>query len=429
MQGHVSSEGRRGLVRKPAWVEAMEARIAAAVPLRPNLISGAKLFVIAPLIVMSMRQVAIVPDFRWLTVACFLLFGALDYLDGVVARQKHLESLFGRLFDRITDFPVLVIIALPCFSVHPGGLLVAKLMLDFVLLVQFIFGIGTTENRIRTGMNYTTLFAMLVVSQGLDFSLVTPELVFYLLWANIVFSVVVVLYNFRILQKRFIADALSGANLLCGVFSMVFAARGHVEVSLLFLMLGAAFDGFDGAAARKFGGTRWGVYSDDIADGVNYGIAPGVALYCALGGVQGAVVGIFYTCFTIGRLVYFTRNKKNSDPGYFCGAPSTMGALVTLCSVILFKGHMALAGFMTGIACIQMVSFDTHYKHLGRALSSNRRIIYGMPALIVVLLAGNIFVGITAPVAVILSLCLLYGFIPTIMSFKRIFAPASAMDI
>ncbi len=43
--------------------------------------------------------------------------------------------------------------------------------------------------------------------------------------------------------------------------------------------MGCLFDGFDGAAARKWGGTRFGVYSDDIADGVNYGIAPGFALF------------------------------------------------------------------------------------------------------------------------------------------------------
>ena len=101
------------------------------------------------------------------------------------------------------------------------------------------------------------------------------------------------------------------------------------------------FDGFDGAAARKFGGTRWGVYSDDVADAVNYGIAPGVALYFVLGGIQGWVVGAFYGLFTISRLVFFTLNKKYSDPEYFSGVPSTMGALVVLCSILLFENQLA----------------------------------------------------------------------------------------
>ena len=65
-------------------------------------------------------------------------------------------------------------------------------------------------------------------------------------------------------------------NALCGVASIYFATQGRIETSLLLLLVGAAFDGLDGAAARKWGGTRFGVYSDDIADGINYAIAPGV---------------------------------------------------------------------------------------------------------------------------------------------------------
>ena len=54
-------------------------------------------------------------------------------------------------------------------------------------------------------------------------------------------------------------------------------------MSLLLLILGGLFDGLDGAAARKWVGTKFGVYSDDIADAVNYGIALVFALYFALG--------------------------------------------------------------------------------------------------------------------------------------------------
>ena len=36
-----------------------------------------------------------------------------------------------------------------------------------------------------------------------------------------------------------------------------------------------------------------------------------------------------------------------------------------------------------------MVSFDTHYRHLGRALAANRRIIYGIPGAIVLLGFAN----------------------------------------
>ena len=269
-----------------------------------------------------------------------------------------------------------------------------------------------------------------MLGQGWDPQLFTPVMVNHLLAVNIAYTAVVVLYNLEVLQKRFIADALSGANLLCGVFSMHSAAHGRFTLSLLFLMLGAAFDGFDGAAARRFGGTRLGVYSDDVADAVNYGIAPGVALGYAVAGSGGVVVGVAFSVFTLSRLVFFTLNKAYSDPDYFCGVPSTVGGIVALCAIILFGAQPVIIGLMVGIACMQMVSFDAHYRHLGRALASNRRIVYGMPALILVLLIGNVLWNREGPVAIVLGVALVYGFLPTGAHFVRLLlrrgAPAAA---
>ena len=403
-------EQRRRFVPKPAW--AVEDRIAAAVPVHPNVLSAGKLLIVVPL-VLALRQADTLPSHPWLIVTLFLAFSLLDYLDGTVARHRNKVTAFGRLFDRITDYPILLAISYFCLDLLPAGLLAAKLGLDLLLIVLYVAGLGHTENRVRTCMNYTTLLALLAVSQGWAVRLVTREVVVYLLIVNVTFSSLVALYNLRVLQKRFLADALSAGNALCGAFSMVFAAKGRFDVSLLFLLLGAAFDGFDGAAARRFGSTRWGVYSDDIADGINYGIAPGVALYFAIGGLEGALVGAVFTVFTLGRLVFFTLSKATADPDYFSGVPSTVGGLVALCSIILFAGQPVLIGLMVGIACIQMVSFDTHWRHLGRALAGHRRVIFGLPVAILLLLSGRLFWSRNVPAAVILALALIYGFLPT----------------
>jgi len=430
MSGHSNQtppdNAEKPIIQAPLWVDRAEALMASATPVHPNIISGIKLFIITPLFIMTLKQSAILPGYRWLLLACFLAFGLLDYFDGILVRYRPLEKALSRFFDRATDYPLLLVISFLCWDFLPAALLVTKLLLDLILIIQFTLRLGNEETRIHTGINFTTLFLMLIVSQDWPAGVMTLEITEYLLWSNVIFSAVVALYNIGILQKRFIADALSGSNLLCGIFSMVFASRGQVGTSLFFLMLGAAFDGFDGAAARKFGGTRWGVYSDDVADAVNYGLAPGVALYFTIAGPQGIVIGICYSLFTIGRLVYFTLNKKNSDPDYFCGAPSPMGAMVAMSALILFRQYPVLVGFMVGVACIQMVSFDTNYRHLGRALASNRRIIYGMPFLIVLVIVGNLFVGRMLSVAVIFTFALIYGFIPTMTSFRRLFIRGTA---
>lgn len=417
---------KKRLVPKPQWIERAELRLGRSIRVHPNFLSALKLLVITPLMFVGLKQVDMLRVGPTLVMSLFVVFGLLDYLDGVVARARGLQSSFGRIFDRCTDYPLLLTVSYFCLDVLPKSALIAKLSLDALLMVLYLMGKGSTENRLRTGISYTTLVALLFVSQGWLGRVLTPQVVEALLWANVAFSTSVALNNLGVLQKRFIADTLSGANLLCGVFSMIFASHQRFEISLLFLILGAGFDGFDGAAARRWGGTRFGVYSDDIADGVNYGIAPGVALYYALGGAAGVGVGVAYSVFTISRLVFFTLNKDESDPEFFAGVPSTVGGLIVMCSLILFPKEEVLVGLMVGVAVTQMVSFSTHYKHVGRqvgdAIRTRKPALLGAPVYLVLLFVGGKLWGIKVPVAMILGANLIYGFIPTALAFAGVLA-------
>lgn len=406
------------IVPKPEWLDRAEIRLGRGIPLHPNWISAAKTVVITPLVFIALREAEADPGSALMITLLLLCFGALDYLDGVVARARGLDTDFGRIFDRATDFPLMVVVSYFCIDLVSGTLLVFKISLDLLVLVLQATGRGTSENRIRTGISYATLYALLLVSQGWAPRLATPQVVESLLEISIAFTSLVALYNLRVFQKRFIADAISAANLVCGGFSMLFASRGRFEISLLFLLLGAVFDGFDGAAARRWGGTRFGVYSDDIADGVNYGIAPGVALYFAISGLEGLAIGAFFSIFTLSRLIYFTLSKDESDPNYFSGVPSTIGGLVTLCSIIVFEGQPALIGLMVGVASAQMVSFTSHYRHLGRALSDQEFKLFGPPLYLVILVIGSGFAWDGGPAAIILATTLGYGFLPTLLAFR-----------
>ncbi len=419
-------------VPKPDWLWALEQRIADRLAVHPNVLSLAKVLVIAPLMFLALRQVDVLPKSEALVGGLFVVFVVLDYLDGVVARGRGLATGFGRVLDRLTDYPLLVVVSWFCLDLLPVWLVLAKLGVDLLLLVLYVMGRGTTENRLRTSIGYVTVLALLFLSQGWAPRIFTPKVVQYLLWASIAFSSTVVLYNLDLLQKRFIADVLSAANLLCGAFSILFASRGRFEISLLFVLLGAAFDGFDGAAARRWGGTRFGVYSDDIADGANYGIAPAFALYFVLGGWPGIAIGIFYAVFTVSRLVFFTLEKSSADPNYFRGVPSPVGGTTVMASIVVFEGHPELIGLMVGIAAALMTSFSTNYRHLGRALGgwvsrrrrrrgarSRRRALFGAPVYVLILVLGVRALGVRGATAIILIGNLVYGFLPTVLAFVR----------
>ena len=419
-----ADKSRQGLMNKPQWLNKWEQWLGQQCRWHPNWLSSLKLFVVTPALVLTFRQVDILPHSQSLVIGIFLVFSLLDYMDGVIAREQQLESKFGRIFDRATDYPLLLIISWQVIGVIPLYLIVAKVAVDTLLFIQYIFRQGTTENRIRTTISYTALLAMLVLSQGWGGAWLKTEMVVWLLYLNIAFSVIVILYNLNILQKRYIADLISSANLACGIGSIYFSFHGRLEMSLLMLLIGGLFDGLDGAAARKWGGTRWGVYSDDVADGVNYGIAPGFALYFVLGGLSGLAVGLFYSGFTLSRLVYFTLNKANADPDYFNGVPSTAGGLMVLCALILFSDQPELVGLIVGIASIQMVSFSAHYKHLGRAFASGKkRYRFGLPVYSLGLILGAFFWGSDISVALLFVLILAYGFIPTYLHFRSVMQP------
>ena len=416
----MSKPRRRRFLQRPRWALQFNAWVGRQVGVNPVVIAAVKLVVVTPLLIASLKPVGILPSQRLLVLGLLVAFLVLDYVEAAVAKNRGLEPKSARVFDRFTDYPLLIALAVFAANKVEPSLLVAKVALDFGLLILYMLGRGRTQNRLRTGISYAALIALLFVVQGWGGRILTPTTVEYVLWANIAFAGTAAAYYIGLLQKRFVADALSGANLLCGVFSIVFASRGQFEVSLLFCLLGTAFDGFDGAAARRWGGTRIGVYSDDVADGVNYGIAPGFALYFVFGGWSGLFVGIFYATFTIARLVFFTLNKADSDPNYFAGVPSPVGGLVAMASIVVFKDEPGILGLMIGIACAQMVSFSTHYRHLGRAIAKSRRALVGAPVYLVVLLVGLRLGGPVGAAAVILTGNLIYGFLPTFLAFQRI---------
>lgn len=402
----------------------IEQQLGRSLEVSPDLLSAIKLFVVAPLLVWLLLAPP-APWARLLPIPLLLLFGLLDYLDGLIARHQQRETPFGRVYDRLADYPVLFALVWLSVDVLPAGLLSLKVGLDVVLLALFALGRGATENRLRSAVNFLTLLMLVLLVLDVNSRFITGASARVLLILNVFVTVFVILRNLGVLQKRFIADTLSAGNLLCGFGSMFMAWHGRLDLSLLFLLLGAVFDGLDGAAARRFGSTRWGVFSDDIADGVNYGIAPGVAILLHFRtstgiGIEGLVIGLAFIAFTISRLVYFTLNKKSGDPEYFRGAPSTVGGIIVLSSAYLFWHLPALLGFMVGIACALMVAFDSRYRHLGRLLATHRLVLALAVLGGLLLFLFGTFGEQPPAIAAILAVALMYGFLPMVLSFREV---------
>lgn len=219
-----------------------------------------------------------------------------------------------------------------------------------------------------------------------------------------------------------IADALSLANAACGVVAIGAALRGRPDVALLFILLAAACDAFDGAAARRFGATPWGVWSDDVADALSYGVAPAFVIAAALPGVVGVVLGVAYALFVFARLAYFTAMKGTADPAYFAGMPSPVGGVIVAAAAVALPRQPALFGLFVGVACMQMVSFSASFRHLGRLVLARRRYAASAATFVAMLAVVALVVGPVASAAALLVTVVAYALGPTFAAAHRAFS-------
>ncbi len=99
-------------------------------------------------------------------------------------------------------------------------------------------------------------------------------------------------------MKKHIPNILTCCNLICGCIATCCAFRAcgsqlplletnGLDYSLLFILLGAFFDFFDGMTARALGVSgKMGVELDSLADCVTFGVAPSAMLYTMFHFVQ-----------------------------------------------------------------------------------------------------------------------------------------------
>lgn len=136
---------------------------------------------------------------------------------------------------------------------------------------------------------------------------------------------------------RHIPNALTCLNLFSGCIACVMAFRLDYQSALLFIILSATFDFFDGMSARALKAySNIGKDLDSLADDISFGVAPALILFSLLGeytfpAEQASVsVWIPYCAFLIAvfsalRLAKFNNDTRQTSS--FIGLPVPANAL------------------------------------------------------------------------------------------------------
>lgn len=151
-------------------------------------------------------------------------------------------------------------------------------------------------------------------------------------------------------MKFALVNACTLASLLLGINAIFVAMHGNVRLAAFLLIACVAFDGLDGALARKLGvSSPFGAQMDSLADMCSFGLAAPVVVYASLAGevptAAAAVAAALVAACAAIRLARF--NVSPSDGRFFSGVPTTMAAAVLALMVVIglpVPGAVQIAG-------------------------------------------------------------------------------------
>ena len=151
-----------------------------------------------------------------------------------------------------------------------------------------------------------------------------------------------------------LVNACTLASLGLGLSAIFLAMEGDIRLAAGFLVACVAFDGLDGALARRLGvASPFGAQMDSLADMCSFGLAAPVVVYASLAHSvptpAAAVACVLVAGCAAIRLARFNVSPK--DGKFFSGVPTTMAAAVLAVTVLI---DLPLPGFalLGGVAVL-----------------------------------------------------------------------------
>lgn len=158
-------------------------------------------------------------------------------------------------------------------------------------------------------------------------------------------------------MRRFVPNALTLLNLLCGSIAVIFVINNNFITAAFFVFLGIFFDFFDGFAARKLNvQSNLGLQLDSLADMVTSGLVPGLIMYKLLDLSDASwgdttitsntmlsfkeitllpLIGLAITLASAYRLAKF--NIDEDQQSYFKGLPTPANTLLIISLPLIFE--------------------------------------------------------------------------------------------
>ena len=132
-------------------------------------------------------------------------------------------------------------------------------------------------------------------------------------------------------MKKHIPNTITCCNLISGCIATYFAFLGDFEMALLYIIIGAVFDFFDGMSARLLGvSSPIGKELDSLADDITFGFAPSAIVFSYISPLISHLSPLSYIAFVMAAFSALRLAKFNLDERQalgFIGLPTPANAL------------------------------------------------------------------------------------------------------
>lgn len=218
-------------------------------------------------------------------------------------------------------------------------------------------------------------------------------------------------------MKKHIPNTITCCNLISGCIATYFAFQSDYPMALLFIVLGAVFDFFDGMVARLLHvSSPIGKELDSLADDITFGFAPSAIIFSYLCSFHIHLLFIPFLAFVMAAFSALRLAKFNLDERQalgFIGLPTPANALFWGSLIVglhqsgyTFEGleWVILAGMF--ISCYLLIAeipmFALKFKHWGWK-GNEIKYIFILTCVPILLLLGIIGLAVIIAWYVILS--------------------------
>ena len=148
-------------------------------------------------------------------------------------------------------------------------------------------------------------------------------------------------------MKKHIPNTITGCNLISGCIATWFAFQSDYAMALLFIVIGAVFDFFDGMVARLLHvSSPIGKELDSLADDITFGFAPSAIIFSYLCSFHIHLLFIPFLAFVMAAFSALRLAKFNLDERQalgFIGLPTPANALFWGSLIVGLNDSTALA--------------------------------------------------------------------------------------